>query len=79
MRLNLARSMLHDPDLLFLDEPTTGQDPTRARRTRDLILRLKASGKTIFPTTHNMSEAAEYNTVRFIAAAPSRSAEGPRT
>jgi fluoroquinolone transport system ATP-binding protein len=68
MRLNLARSILHDPDLLFLDEPTTGQDPARARRIRDLILRLKASGKTVFLTTHNMSEAAEVcDRVGFLA------------
>ena len=59
MRLNLARAMLHDPDLLFLDEPTTGQDPARARATRDLIRVLKARGKTIFLTTHNMAEAEE--------------------
>jgi fluoroquinolone transport system ATP-binding protein len=59
MRLNLARSVLHNPDLLFLDEPTTGQDPTRSRMTRDLIRRLKAAGKTIFLTTHNMAEAEE--------------------
>lgn len=59
MRLNLARCMLHDPELLFLDEPTTGQDPNRSRMTRDLILRLKARGKTIFLTTHNMAEAEE--------------------
>lgn len=59
MRLNLARSILHDPDLLFLDEPTTGQDPARARRIRELVMRLKANGKTIFLTTHNMAEAAE--------------------
>ena len=59
MRLNLARALLHDPDLLFLDEPTTGQDPARSRITRDLIRSLKARGKTIFLTTHNMSEAEE--------------------
>lgn len=59
MRLNLCRSLLHDPDLLFLDEPTTGQDPARARITRDLIKTLKQEGKTIFLTTHNMSEADE--------------------
>ncbi len=59
MRLNLARSLLNDPELLFLDEPTTGQDPGRARVTRDLIRRLKAEGKTMFLTTHNMSEAEE--------------------
>lgn len=59
MRLNLARALLHDPDLLFLDEPTTGQDPARSRGTRDLIRSLKARGKTIFLTTHNMAEAEE--------------------
>lgn len=59
MRLNLCRALLHDPQILFLDEPTTGQDPARARMTRDLILRLKSEGKTIFLTTHNMAEADE--------------------
>jgi fluoroquinolone transport system ATP-binding protein len=59
MRLNLCRSLLHDPDLLFLDEPTTGQDPARSRLTRNLIRELKARGKTIFLTTHNMAEAEE--------------------
>lgn len=68
MRLNLARALLHDPDLLFLDEPTTGQDPARARVTRDLIRSLKARGKTIFLTTHNMAEAAEIcDRVGFLA------------
>lgn len=68
MRLNLARALLHDPDLLFLDEPTTGQDPARSRLTRDLIRRLKAAGKTVFLTTHNMSEAAEVcDRVGFLA------------
>lgn len=59
MRLNLARALLHDPQLLFLDEPTTGQDPARARTTRGLIRRLRDAGKTIFLTTHNMAEADE--------------------
>ena len=68
MRLNLARAVLHDPDLLFLDEPTTGQDPGRARLTRDLIRSLKARGKTIFLTTHNMAEADEVcDRVAFLA------------
>ena len=68
MRLNLARSLLHDPELLFLDEPTTGQDPARARMTRDLVRGLKARGKTIFLTTHNMSEAEEIcDRVGFLA------------
>lgn len=68
MRLNLARALLHDPEVLFLDEPTTGQDPARARQTRDLIRRLKADGKTIFLTTHNMAEAEEVcDRVGFLA------------
>tara|TARA_A100001391_G_scaffold64006_1_gene40053 strand:- start:3652 stop:4503 length:852 start_codon:yes stop_codon:yes gene_type:complete len=67
MRLNLARSLLNDPSLLFLDEPTTGQDPARARTTRRLISDLRARGKTVFLTTHNMSEAAEIcDTVGFL-------------
>jgi fluoroquinolone transport system ATP-binding protein len=68
MRLNLARALLHDPDLLFFDEPTTGLDPARARMIRDLIRSLKASGKTIFLTTHNMAEAEEVcDRVAFLA------------
>ncbi|MEX0957194.1 MAG: ABC transporter ATP-binding protein [Rhizobiaceae bacterium] len=68
MRLNLCRALLHDPDLLFLDEPTTGQDPARARMTRALILKLKAEGKTVFLTTHNMAEAGEVcDRVGFLA------------
>jgi fluoroquinolone transport system ATP-binding protein len=68
MRLNLARALLHDPDLLFLDEPTTGLDPARARMIRDLIRALKARGKTIFLTTHNMAEAEEVcDRVAFLA------------
>ncbi len=59
MRLNLCRSIIHDPEFLFLDEPTSGQDPARARITRDLILSLRERGKTIFLTTHNMTEAAD--------------------
>ncbi len=59
MRLNLCRSLVNNPQLLFFDEPTTGQDPKRARLTRKLILRLKNEGKTIFLTTHNMAEADE--------------------
>lgn len=67
MRLNFCRSLLHNPDLLFLDEPTTGQDPARARITRNLIKQLKAEGKTIFLTTHNMAEADEIcDTVAFL-------------
>lgn len=57
MRLNFIRSIMHNPDLLFLDEPTSGLDPVNAKTIRDMILDLKQKGKTIFLTTHNMTEA----------------------
>ena len=68
MRLGLAQALINDPELLFLDEPTSGQDPARARTTRALILRLKAEGRTVFLTTHNMAEADEVcDRVGFLA------------
>lgn len=79
MRLNLCRALLHDPELLFLDEPTTGQDPARARVTRELILRLKSEGKTIFLTTHNMAEAVEVcDRVGFLVGGQIPISGGPR-
>ena len=48
MRLNFIRAMLHDPDLYFFDEPTSGLDPVNARNIKNIILDLKARGKTIF-------------------------------
>ena len=59
MRLNFVRAIMHDPVLLFLDEPTAGLDPVNARIMKDIILDLKAEGKTIFITTHNMHDADE--------------------
>ncbi|RDI73146.1 ABC transporter ATP-binding protein [Halopelagius longus] len=59
MRLNFARSLLHDPDLLFLDEPTTGLDPSNARRIKDIVSDLQAGGTTVFVTTHDMAVADE--------------------
>ena len=58
-RLNVARSLLHSPELLFLDEPTAGLDPLNARRIKDLIKSQQSAGKTIFLTTHDMSVADE--------------------
>lgn len=57
MRLNFVRALLHDPDVLFLDEPTSGLDPINAKKIKEIILELKAQGKTIFITTHNMFDA----------------------
>jgi fluoroquinolone transport system ATP-binding protein len=56
-RLTLVRSLLHRPELLFLDEPTAGLDPTTARRVRDLLLDVRSAGATIFLTTHDMVTA----------------------
>ncbi|MCL2339965.1 MAG: ABC transporter ATP-binding protein [Actinomycetia bacterium] len=58
-RLALARAILHEPKVLFLDEPTGGLDPGTARGIHNLILRLRDNGATIFLTTHNMDEAAK--------------------
>lgn len=58
-KLHLARGILHEPELLFLDEPTIGLDPKSARETRKLIHGLVAEGVTIFLTTHYMFEAEE--------------------
>jgi ABC-2 type transport system ATP-binding protein len=56
-RLHLARVMLHDPDVLFLDEPTVGIDPVGARALRQIVKDLVGLGKTIILTTHYMFEA----------------------
>jgi ABC-2 type transport system ATP-binding protein len=58
-RLHIARGLLHDPDVLFLDEPTIGIDPVGARELRATIGTLKEQGKTILLTTHYMFEADE--------------------
>jgi ABC-2 type transport system ATP-binding protein len=56
-RLALACAVVGDPDLLFLDEPTTGLDPQSRRQLWDLIQQFKAAGRTIVLTTHYMDEA----------------------
>ena len=56
-RLALACAIVGDPDLLFLDEPTTGLDPQSRRQLWDLIVELRASGRSIVLTTHYMDEA----------------------
>jgi ABC-2 type transport system ATP-binding protein len=55
-RLALARAMVHDPDILILDEPTAGVDPTGQIEVRQIILDMAARGKTIFFSSHNLDE-----------------------
>jgi ABC-2 type transport system ATP-binding protein len=58
-RLHIARGLLHDPEVIFLDEPTIGLDPVGARELRETVAALRDSGKTILLTTHYMFEADE--------------------
>jgi fluoroquinolone transport system ATP-binding protein len=58
-KLNFARSLLNDPEVWFLDEPTTGLDPVGRRLVKNIILQKRKEGKAIFLTTHNMNDADE--------------------
>jgi ABC-2 type transport system ATP-binding protein len=58
-RLHIARGLLHDPEVLFFDEPTIGLDPVGARELRETVAGLRQEGKTILLTTHYMFEADE--------------------
>ncbi len=56
-KLAIARALIHDPQILFLDEPTVNLDPEASKTVRDFILELKRQKKTIFLNTHNLDEA----------------------
>jgi ABC-2 type transport system ATP-binding protein len=56
-KVAIARALVHDPKVVFLDEPTANLDPESAKTTRDFILELKNEGRTIFLNTHNLDEA----------------------
>lgn len=58
-RLGLAQALIHDPELLVLDEPTAGVDPVGSRGIRDLILELKRRGKTVLLTSHLLEQVQE--------------------
>jgi ABC-2 type transport system ATP-binding protein len=55
----IVRALAHEPEVLFLDEPSSGLDPSTARFFRDFVKSLRASGRTIFLTTHNLAEAED--------------------
>src|SRR5688572_6888014 len=55
-RVALARALLHEPDIVLLDEPTAGLDPESARDVRELVLRLREEGRAVLLSTHNLDE-----------------------
>ena len=76
-RLDLALGIVGQPELVFLDEPTTGFDPDARRRSWELIRRLRAEGTTILLTTHYMEEAQQLADRVAVIAAGEIVAEGP--
>ncbi|MGX7149751.1 ABC transporter ATP-binding protein [Enterococcus ureasiticus] len=66
-RVHLARSLINDPKIIFLDEPTVGLDPDGARLLKKIILNIQSEGKTIIFTTHYMQEADDLcNRIAFL-------------
>ncbi|MFQ5908397.1 MAG: ATP-binding cassette domain-containing protein [Thermoplasmata archaeon] len=61
-KIAIVRALVHDPQILFLDEPTAGLDPSAAKTVRDFLMDLGSMGKTIFLNTHNLSEAERVST-----------------
>lgn len=80
MRLNLARALLHEPEVLFLDEPTAGLDPVHAADVRALLRSEQARGATLFVTTHDMTTAEEVcDRVAFVVDGRIVASDAPRT
>ncbi|MYD71755.1 MAG: ABC transporter ATP-binding protein [Acidobacteria bacterium] len=78
-RLGVARALLNDPQLIFLDEPTVGLDPGSGRGIRNLVREMKAAGRTVFLTTHDMTVADDLcDRVAFIVDGEIRIVESPQ-
>ena len=79
MRLNLARALLHRPDVLFLDEPTAGLDPNHAAQVHEVIRARAAAGNTVFLTTHDMDTVDQLcDRVAFLLDGRVRAIDTPR-
>lgn len=76
-RLSLARALLHDPDLVLLDEPYTGLDPSAAGLLRDVLMELRDGKRTVVMVTHNLREGLELATRAAIQVGGRFAWEGP--
>ncbi|NNG15942.1 MAG: ABC transporter ATP-binding protein [Gemmatimonadales bacterium] len=78
-RLGVARALLHGPELVFMDEPTVGLDPTSGRLVKEVIRAQRDQGKTIFLTTHDMATVDELcDRVAFIVGGEIKLIDRPR-
>jgi len=77
-RLALGAAILHDPPILFLDEPTSGVDPIARRKFWDLINDLSQAGRTIFVTTHYMDEAEYCHRIALLYKGKAVAMDSPR-
>lgn len=79
IRLNIVRALLNDPEMLFLDEPTNGLDPTNAMILKDMIRDFRAQGGTVFITSHIMSDIDQLcDRVAFIVDGEIKEIDSPR-
>lgn len=80
MRLNFVRAIQHDPEILFLDEPTAGLDPVNARIVKRIVADLRRAGKTIVLTTHNMNDVDQLcDRVSFMVTGRFAALDAPET